>query len=85
MINETTLLLNRYNPSHSKSITPFQIKFKTPLKRNNETLHQQSLLLNDTDVTSDDEDHILPDFQNLTLPSNMTQHYKQKTILLLSN
>ena len=41
-----------------KSITPFQTKFKTPIKKNNKTLHQQSLLLNDTDVTSDDEDHI---------------------------
>ena len=41
-----------------KSITPFQTKFKTTIKKNNETLHQQSLFLNDTDVTSDDEDHI---------------------------
>ena len=41
-----------------KSITPFQTKFKTPTKKNNKTLHRQSLLLNDTDVTSDDEDHI---------------------------
>ena len=41
-----------------KSITPFQTKFKTPLKKNNKTLHQQSLLLNDTDITRDDEDHI---------------------------
>ena len=41
-----------------QSITPFQTKFKTPIKKNNKTLHQQSLLLNDTDVTSDDEDHI---------------------------
>ena len=41
-----------------KSITPFQTKFKTPIKKNNKTLHQQSLLLNDTDVTSDDEDLI---------------------------
>ena len=41
-----------------KSITPFQTKFKTPIKKNNKTLHQQSLLLNDTDITSDDEDHI---------------------------
>ena len=40
------------------SITPFQTKFKTPIKKKNRTLHQQSLLLNDTDVTSDDEDHI---------------------------
>ena len=48
-------------PLHSlsfKSVTPFQTKFKTPIKKNNKTLHQQSLLLNDTDITSDDEDHI---------------------------
>ena len=48
-------------PLHSfsfKSVTLFQTKFKTPNKKNNKTLHQQSLLLNDTDVTSDDEDHI---------------------------
>ena len=48
-------------PLHSfsfKSVTPFQTNFKTPIKKNNETLHQQSLLLNDTDITSDDEDHI---------------------------
>ena len=40
------------------SITPFQTKFKTPIKKKNKTLHQQALLLNDTDVTSDDENHI---------------------------
>ena len=48
-------------PLHSfsfKSVTPFQTKFKTPIKKNNKTLHQQSLLLNDTDITSDDDDHI---------------------------
>ena len=48
-------------PLHSfsyKSVTPFQTKFKTPIKKNNKTLLQQSLLLNDTDITSDDEDHI---------------------------
>ena len=68
-----------------KSITPFQTKFKTPIKKNNKTLHQQSLLLNDTDVTSDDEDHIyIPEFQNLTLFSYLTQHYK-KTNLLSTN
>ena len=41
-----------------KSVTPFQTKFKTPIKKNNKTLHQQSLLLKDKDITSDDEDHI---------------------------
>ena len=48
-------------PLQSFSFIPttlFQTKFKTPIKKNNKTLHQQSLLLNDTDITSDDEDHI---------------------------
>ena len=41
-----------------KSVTSFQTKFKTPIKKNNESLHQQFLLLNDTNITSDDEEHI---------------------------
>ena len=48
-------------PLHSftfKSVTPFQTKFKTPVKKNNKSLHQQSLLLNDTDITSDDGEHL---------------------------
>ena len=48
-------------PLHSfsfKSVTPFQTNFKTRIKKNNKTLHQQSLLFNDTDITSDDDDHI---------------------------
>ena len=52
---------NVVKPLHSfsfKYVTPFQTKFKTPIKKNNKTLLQQSLLLNDTDITSDDEDHI---------------------------
>ena len=52
-------------PLHSfsfKSVTPFQTKFKTPIKKNNKTLHQQSLLLNDSDITSDNEDHIYTRF-----------------------
>ena len=36
----------------------FKPKFKAPAKKHNKPLHQQYLLLNDTDVTSDDEDHI---------------------------
>ena len=42
-------------------MTPFQTNFKTHIKKNpiNKTLHQQSLLLKDTDdFTSDDDDHI---------------------------
>ena len=41
-----------------KSIVPFQNKYKTPARKHNKFLHQQSLLPNDTDVTSDDDDHI---------------------------
>ena len=41
-----------------KYVTPIQSKFKTPIEKNNKTLHQQSFLPNDTDITSDDEDHI---------------------------
>ena len=41
-----------------KSVTPFQSNFKTPIKKGNKTLHQQSLSLNDTDITSDDEERI---------------------------
>ena len=41
-----------------KSVTPFQTKYKTPIKKNKKSLHQHSLLLNDTDITSDDEGHI---------------------------
>ena len=48
-------------PLHSfsfQSVTPFQTKFKTPIKKNNKSFHQQSPILNDTDITSDDDDHI---------------------------
>ena len=42
-----------------KAVAPFQSKFKTPAKKKqNKSLHHQSLLLNDTDVTSDDDEHI---------------------------
>ena len=40
------------------SITLFQTKFNAPIKKNNKSLHQQSLLLNDNDSTSDDEENI---------------------------
>ena len=54
-----------------KSVTTFQTKFKTPIKKTNKTLHQQSHLLNDTDITSDEEDHIytrIPKFDSSFLP-----------------
>ena len=48
-------------PLHSfsyKSVILFQTKFKTPVKTTNKSLHQRSVLLNDTDITKDDEEHI---------------------------
>ena len=52
------LIVKPLNSFSFNAITPFQTKFKAPVKKHNKSLHQQSLLLNDTDVTSDDEDHI---------------------------
>ena len=54
-----------------KSVTHFQTEFKTPTKKNNKTLHLQSLLFNDTDITSDDEDHIytrIPKYDSSFVP-----------------
>ena len=69
-----------------KSVTPFQTKFKTPFKKNNKTLHQQSLLLNDTDITSDDDDHIYKlKSQNMTLPFQLSQPYNKKILLFSKN
>ena len=67
-----------------KSVTPFQTKFKTPNKKNNKTLHQQSLLVNDTDITSDDEDHIYTRIPKNDSPFS-TDTTLQKIILLSKN
>ena len=52
------IVVKPLQPFSFKSVTPFQTKFKTPIEKNNKTLHQQSLFLIDSDITSDDEDHI---------------------------
>ena len=70
-----------------KSITPFQTKVKTPIKKNNKTLHQQSLLLNDTDVISDDEDHIytrIPKSDSSFLPDTTLQTENYSTLKQLT-
>ena len=41
-----------------KFLIPFQNKNKKPAIKHNKSLHQQPLLLNDTDSTSDADDHI---------------------------
>ena len=58
MIKETIFLLKSLKSFSYKSVTPFQTKFKTPVKKDKKSLHQQSLFLNDTDITSDDVEHI---------------------------
>ena len=58
-------------------ITPFQTKFKTPIKKNNKTLQQPinnlsySMILTLQAMT---KIIYIPEFQNLTLLSYMTQH-----------
>ena len=52
------ILVKPLNSFLFNAITNFQTKFKAPVKKHNKSLHQQSLLLNDTAVASDDEDHI---------------------------
>ena len=52
------IIVKPLNSFSFKAVTAFQTKFKTPIKKHNKSLHQQSLLLNDTDVTSDDDEHI---------------------------
>ena len=65
-----------------KCIIPFQTKFETPIKKNNKTLHQQSFYSKILILQVMTKIIYIQGFQNLTLLSYMTQHYKQKTILL---
>ena len=51
------VIVKPLNSFSFKSVTPIQTNFKTPVKKNNKSLHQQSLLLNDTEITSDDKEH----------------------------
>ena len=68
-----------------KSITPFQTKFKTPIKKNNKPFINNLSYLMILTLQAMTKIIYTPEFQNLTLPSYMTQHYKQKIILLLTN
>ena len=52
------VIVNPLDSFFIKSVTPFQSNFKTPTKKHNKLLYQQSFLLNDTDIISDDQDHI---------------------------
>ena len=52
------IIVKSLNSFLFKSVTPLQTKFETLVEKNIKSLHQQPLLLNDTDITSDDEEHI---------------------------
>ena len=52
------IVVKPLNSFSFKSVTPIQTFYKTPVKKNNRPPHQKSFLLNDTDITSDDEEHI---------------------------
>ena len=61
-----------------KSVIPFQSKFKSPNIKHTEILHQQFILLIDTDITSDDEEHIHSKFPKPDFIFVMTILYMKK-------
>ena len=68
-----------------KSLTPVQTKFKTPIKRTIKPFINNLSYLMILTLQAMTKIIFIPEFQNLTLTPYMTQHYKQKTILLLNN
>ena len=80
MIKEMTLLSNRYNLSHSNPYNTYKKEKRTikPFINNLSYLMILTLQVMTKIIYT-------PEFQNLTLPSYKTQHYKQKIILLLTN
>ena len=77
------LIVKTLDSFSSKSIIPFQNKYKTPARKHNKPSHQQHLLPNDTDVTSDDDDHIKDQtndtYQTPTLPRSTSYFTLTKT------
>ena len=75
------IIVKPLNSFSFKTVIPFQTKFKTPIKKHNKSLHEQSLLLNDTNVTSDDDEHIysrIPKNASSFSP-NDTLHEREET------
>ena len=70
-----------------KSIIPFQNKIKAPARKLNKALHQQSLLPNNTDVTTNVDDHIYTRIpKSVTFSSNIqTNDTYQTPTLTRSN
>ena len=68
-----------------KSVTPIQTKVKTPIKKNNNSLHHQPLLLIDTDITSDDEEHIYSRIPKPTSTFTIDTTLQEKTFSTNTN
>ena len=74
--------------SHLYPQLRFKQQFKTPIKRNNKSIHQQSLFLNDTDITSDDEEHMysrILKHNSIFTTDTTIQVHKRKPSLPLKN
>ena len=67
------IIVKPLNSFSLKAVTLFQTKFKTPIKKHNKSLHQQSPLINDTGVTSDDEEHIYTRIPENNSPSSIDE------------
>ena len=80
------IIVKPLNSFTFEAVTPFQTKFKIPIKKHNKSLHQQSLLLNDTDVTSDDDEHIYTRIPQNTSSSspNDTLHEQEESFSTLT-
>ena len=72
------IIVKPLNSFSFKSITPFQTMFERPIKKN-KSLHQQSLLLNDTDITSDEKNIYTSVLQNKTSLLHQITPYRTKS------
>ena len=70
---ENDIIVTPLDSFSFKSTILFQNKYKTPAEKHNKSLHQQPLLLNDTDVTKDDDDHT-----NTGIPKSVTLASKDR-------
>ena len=81
------IIVKPLNSFSFKAVTLFQTKFKTPIKKHNKYLHQQSLLLNDTDVKSDDDEHIYTRIPKNNFPFSIDEklHEQEESFSTVEN
>ena len=77
------IIVKPLNSFSFNSVTQFQTKFRTHVTKNNKSLHQQSLLLNVTDITTDDEEHLFTRIpkQDSSFTTDKTLHEETYTII----